>query len=200
MTNAAADVPERTKRTPAELKKASKFLYLGMRYASKKLEFFLRSVHTYENDEDLGRVISFHDAFLIDAMKLMVFFYSKPHHVEGDDCIAEDFFSDPEIWRDLIPERSIVLARTYKDVFELLAHYSYQSDGYPSSRFDWNTSDIYVELFNTLQVFLGHVDPALLIEPMYELREDNPQIRICRPIYSNTQGENQYRIAAPGEE
>jgi hypothetical protein len=184
---------KKSKRPPDELKEASKHIFWGMRYLSERLEFFSRFSNKSNAGEIGGMLNSIHDSFLIHARKMIEFLYNTSDLVYDNDLIAEDYFDSPETWRMFRPELPDVLVRERKDVGKLLAHFTYEVKDYPSGRIKWETSDIYVGIFNAFQKFLSKVDRSLLYEEIDCLRAENRNIIICYPIYP-PEGKAPYQI------
>jgi hypothetical protein len=187
-------ISKKSKRTPDELKEASRHLFWGMRYLSERLEFFTRFSNKGNEGEIGGILNSIHDSFLIHARRMIEFLYNTSDLVYDNDLIAEDYFESPEIWRMLRPALPDVLERERKDVGKLLAHFTYQVKEYPSGRIKWETSDIYVSIFTAFQKFISEVDRSLLCEEVDYLRAGNRNIIICYPIYP-PEGKAPYQIA-----
>jgi len=184
----------KTKRTKQELREASKHIFWGMRYLSEKLELFLRFSKMANEKEFNGLLNSIHCSFLIDARKMIEFLYNSVDKLYDNDLIAEDFFENPEIWRELRPKQPDILKQTKQDVGKLLAHFTYQVKKYPLGRKTWKTSDIYVDVFIAFQIFLDTVNNSLLDEQCNYLRRDNPDIIICYPVFP-PEGKAPYQIA-----
>lgn len=180
---AKIELLRKSKRTPEELREASKHLFWGMRYLSERLEFFLRLSNRVGSGDVGGFLNSIHDSFLVHSRKMTEFFYCTANRVYDNDLIAEDYFESPEIWRELRPSPPNILEHARADVGKLIAHFTYQVKDYPSGRLTWETSDIYVAIFTVLQKFLSEVDQSLIHHEFNYLREENKDIIICRPIY-----------------
>jgi hypothetical protein len=186
----------KTKRTKKELVNASKHIYWGMRYLSEKLELFLRFNLRKDKENFSGVVKSIHDAFLIDARRLIDFlFNSQTSNIHDDDVIAEYFFPDPNTWREIRPPLPDLLDKTKEDVNKLQAHYTYKMVHYPDGSITWKTSDVYIDIFNTMQMFLSNVDPSFLFDQFDYLRAENPKIAICKPVYIEEGGKEYLKIA-----
>jgi hypothetical protein len=176
-------ISKKSKRTPDELKDASKHLFWGMRYLSERLEFFLRFKDRRNAGELGGLLNSIHDAFLLHARKMIEFLYNSSDILYDDDLVAEDYFESPEIWRKLRPEQPEVLNRGRQNIGKLLAHLTYHVKNYPTGEVTWETSEIYMGIFFALQTFLDKVDRSLLDEQLDYLRLGNPEIVICYPLF-----------------
>jgi hypothetical protein len=185
---------EKRNRTQLELQEASKHLFWEMRYLSERLQFVLRFSQSPRRGEMEGIVAAIHESFLLHARKVAEFLFEMSDRVYEDDVIAQDFFSDPDRWRQVQPSPTPTIRQMQQNVGRLLAHFTYSVIDHTEGRLTWNTSDIYVGLFEALQLFLRQVDPSLLHINVDLLRADNPRIVICRPIYP-PEGRPPYQIA-----
>jgi hypothetical protein len=176
-------IDNKTKRTRAELQQASKHLFWGMRYLSEKFEFILRYAKHTNKDDARGIINSITDSFLIHARKMVDFLCNESLNLYDDDVVAEDYFDDPVSWRSLRPNQSDIIRQTKNDINKLLAHFTYELVNYPDGRLTWSVSDVYVEIFQILQIFLREAPPALLDKSLDLLKAENPMIIICHPIY-----------------
>jgi hypothetical protein len=176
-------ISEKSRKTPNELRDASKHLFWGMRYLSERLEIFLG----YSNQQNVGELGSLlntiHDSFLIHSRKMIDFLYCSSDIVYDDDLIAEDYFEDADTWRQLRPTQPEVLERGKANVNKLLVHFTYHVNNHPTGVISWETSEIYMGIFFALQTFLDKVDRSLLDEQLDYLRLGNPKIVICHPVY-----------------
>ena len=175
--------PAKKKRTQSDLRMASKHLFWGMRYLSERLQFVLRSANSKREDEFQGVLSAIHESFLIHARKMFEFLFETSKGVYEDDVIAQDYFPNPDQWRQIQPAPPPVISQMHGSVGKLLAHFTYSVVEHPEGRVTWKTSDIYVQIFEAFQIFLAEVDSSLLDDRIELLRADNPRIVICRPIY-----------------
>jgi hypothetical protein len=176
-------ISSKTKRTPEQLRLSSVRLHNGMRYLSERLELALRFANKTTNSEISGLLASVHDAFLIHSRRMIDFLYCVSNNVYDDDFIAEDYFATPDVWQRQRPSQPGVISRAKEDIGKLIAHFTYESDADAWSRKEWETSNIYVGVFDGLQSFLRAVDPSLIDAELSLLRSDNPEIVICHPVY-----------------
>ena len=173
---------KKSKRTTDELLEASKHLIWNMRYLSERLDLFLYYSNMANNAELSGLLYSIHDSFLIRSRKMIEFFYPSSR-IYDNDLIATDFFPNNDTWKMIRPPQPDILRTTKLNIGGLLAHLTYQTKGHPTGEVTWNTSDIYVGIFNALQNFLNSVDSSLLDKKVDYLSVDNPNIIICYPIF-----------------
>ncbi|MHC1781461.1 MAG: hypothetical protein AB9891_01640 [Anaerolineaceae bacterium] len=189
---------KKTKRDSSVLRDASKHLFWNMRYLSERFEFVLRFTNRANEGEIGGMLSAIHDSFLIHARKMIEFLYKSSDIntlVYDDDLIAEDFFDTPDIWRKIRPLLSDSLIQARSNTGKLLAHFTYKLNEHSSGRITWETSDIYVDIFIAFQKFLSEVDQSFLDEQCDYLRESNPKIVICYPVFP-PKGKAPYQIAS----
>lgn len=185
-------IEKRIKRTNEELKEASKHLIWEIRYLSERHELFLRLGGKELKEENAGLLNSLNDSFLIHSRKLVEFFYS-PNLTHPNDIIAEDYFDSPKSWKNIRPPKSETLSKAQKDFNKLLAHLTYASLNYPDGEHVWSISEIYVDIFNSLQIFIEAVDLTLLDDDISYLSIKNPEIIILCPVYP-PEGKAPYQI------
>jgi len=171
------------KRSHTELRAASRHLYWGMRYLSERLQFVLRSANSNREDEFQGVVSAIHESFLVHARKMSEFLFQTSKRVYEDDVIAQDYFPNVNRWKQIQPAPPPAIREMQGNVGKLLAHFTYSVVEHPEGRITWNTSDIYVQIFEALHTFLAEVDASLLDDRIELLRAGNPRIVICRPLY-----------------
>jgi hypothetical protein len=176
-------IHNKTKRTDFELQQASKHLFWEMRYLSERFEFLLRFIGSKREDEMGGIITSIGDSFLIHGRKMVEFLFNESSDLYDDDVVAEDYFSTADMWRDLRPKQSDVIRKTKEQIGKLLAHFTYKVVDNSEGRISWEVSEVYIEIFQTLQLFLKTAPRSLLDENLNLLREDNPNIIVCHPIY-----------------
>jgi hypothetical protein len=186
-------ISKKSRRTPDELREASKHIYWDVRYLSQMLEFILR-FRDQQNEGDIGGLLfSIHEAFLIHARKTIDFLYNSSDNIYDDDIIAEDYFRTSDTWKRLRPAQPDALRRAKENIGKLLTHFTYRVKEHPSGKVMRETSDIYVGVFMALQKFLSEVDGSLLDEQLDYLRMEKSKIVICYPLFL-PEGKAPYQI------
>ena len=99
------------------------------------------------------------EALALHSRNLLEFLYSP--RPRGDDVIAEDFFDDPEEWKNTRPELSDRLKKFWKRVDKEVAHLTKKRiAGTPPEKY--YHPEEFEELFEVLRLFAKYASPSRL--------------------------------------
>jgi hypothetical protein len=143
---------EQSNQNTEELQEASNALYYEismLKYSARGLASDITGESTIHN--------SLVESFLIHARLLIEFLYKDKRY--KDNVMAADFFSTPEKWRKIRPEKSKLLNETFEGSHKLLAHLSYTRLQVKKT---WPYLEIAKEIEAVLNVLLQNVSEDLL--------------------------------------
>ena len=100
------------------------------------------------------------ESFIIHLRVLIDFFYSDSQN--KDDIIANDFFSNPDDWIKLRPQKTKLLVRSKKRADKEVAHLTYTRLGITPDEKNWYFEDVYKDMQTLVELFLKSISKDLL--------------------------------------
>ena len=101
------------------------------------------------------------ESFIIHLRVLIDFFCSDSQR--DDDIIANDFFNDPNDWKNLRPQKTKVLERAKICADKEVAHLTYTRLGITPDQKNWYFEEVYNDMRTIFELFLTNIPKELLV-------------------------------------
>ena len=146
----------RSIRSPEELQQASNHLFYEIWMFETLAQTMALGI------AGRGNVInnSLLEAFAIHVRALIGFFYSESPR--KDDIIADDFFTSPNDWQKMRPQKTELLDKAKKRADKEVAHLTYTRLDITPEQKHWDFVKIYNDLQVLIKLFLNNIPTDLL--------------------------------------